>query len=248
MNAGILRLYLLAVVIGIPAAFAQASDISSGSPAAPTAPRETESGDTPGLHIEHGTDYDIDRPRPAESGPATGSDRESPTAAYQTAQPPPSSTKRFTLIRVAPFSGIDPFDPQSLRHNLAGAGKANSCAPGSLVTMNTLVDVIPPNSAYVDVDPASKIITVRNSGTATTDTVLTATYHAPNSADFSLATTGWQAINPALPQNYSTSTRSFVVKRADSGDFYRLAVTFQTLGILQVYTVSGECCGTGGCP
>jgi hypothetical protein len=159
-----------------------------------------------------------------------------------------STISKFTLIRVAPFSGINPFDPQSLRQEITGASTPNSCIPGPLVPISTLVDIIPPNSAQIDIDPTSKVLSVRKSIIPTADTALATSYLNLNSTHFSTGPVGWQAISPLLPQNYPDGTQAFVVKRIDSGDFYRLTVTFQAAGILTIYSVSGQCCGQGGCP
>lgn len=174
-------------------------------------------------------------------------------------------TFKFSLIRIAPFSGTNPFDYQSVRSDVTSARSAsgggsndngeepgptpiNTCTPGTLI-LTTNTPFIPPAEAYIDINPASNLISFRDSGAAGTDTALIVSIPTIDLTRFSSGP-GWQAISPALPQTYPAGAppQTFVLRRSDSGDYYRLTISFIGTSTLVITNASGDCCGAGGCP
>jgi hypothetical protein len=165
----------------------------------------------------------------------------------------------FSLIRVAPFRGVNPFEHQSVRREITlalkptppqpdqnGGGLINTCTPGQLATL-TALPFISFAAAYIDIDPASMSLSLRNS--ATVNTALTVTLPSMDTTRFAIGS-GWQAVIPALPLNFAAGVpaQTFIVKRGDSGDFYRLTLGFIGTSQIIITEASGECCGPGGCP
>jgi len=244
---------IIALTVAMSAGFADpgTQDGISEEPAPPQV-QDTEIAPLDDGRMRPGTSREVPEPRASSSGEATSTRPASGTAAGSGSQAP--STTRFELIRVAPFGGVNPFSPQSLRQTIAGADPTargtfpNSCTPGPLVPMTTAVAAVT-GTAQIDIDPTSGIVSVRDSIVPAGNTALRAAYTNLNSTRFSIGTAGWAAVNPmVLPVWYPDGYRSFDVKRLDSGDHYRLTVDVQAAGILQIYSVTGLCCGTGGCP
>lgn len=167
----------------------------------------------------------------------------------------------FTLIRIAPFSGTNPFDFQRLRHDVVsarsvtgdgsgsgGSGSANTCTPGVLL-LTTTMPVVPPAEAYIDINPISNTLSIRESGAVGADTALIVSIPVIDFTRFSPGS-GWQAISPALPQDYQAGAppQTFVLQRTNSGDFYRLTISFIGTSTLVINSAGGDCCGQGGCP
>lgn len=152
---------------------------------------------------------------------------------------------RFTLIRVAPFSGVNPFDYRDLRRTFAGEG---ICTPGSLAT-TSIFPVIPPATAFIDIDATTNSLAVRGSGAAGADTALVVSLPAVDTTRFTTGA-GWQAVTPSLPHDYPAGSPAvtFVLRHTDSGDHYRVIVGFLGTSTLAITSASGQCCGTGGCP
>lgn len=183
-----------------------------------------------------------------------------PGAATRVAPPPPATTApagenvRFILLRVAPFTGFNPFDARSVRDGVTAAktpsgGTVNACVLGPL-TLTTPLNVISFGAIHIDVSPAAGSLILRSSGGTLPDTALTMTLPALDQTRFAVGSPGWQAVSPALPQQYPAGApaQTFRLRRLDSGDHYRLTIGFLGTSQIIVTSASGECCGPGGCP
>ena len=188
--------------------------------------------------------------------------RDSGGAAPATADvPQPAAPSRtFTLLRVTPFSGTNPFDLRGLRSDVTaartpgggtppGPGPGGSCTVGALMLIGPL-PVVPPGNAFVDVNPGSGTLSVRDSGAASANTALVMALPTMDMTRFSVGPVGWQAVSPALPRDYNAGAppQTFIVRQISSGDAYRFTISFIGTSTLAVTGASAECCGTGGCP
>lgn len=162
---------------------------------------------------------------------------------------------RFSLIRVAPYSGVNAFEFRNLRSAIeaartgtTGGTTTGGCNPGPL-TLVTNLPVVSFAGVYFDATAAVMTLAVRGAGSAGADTPLVATLPALDTTRFT-AGPGWLAISPALPRDYAAGapSQTFVLRRLDSGDSYRFTVGFLGTSQIVVTSASGECCGPGGCP
>lgn len=175
---------------------------------------------------------------------------------------------KFSLIRVAPFSGTNPFDYQSVRSGVTSTrtatvvgrgsdpvtgpdpkpGSVNTCTPGSLLLI-TGTPFIPPGDAYIDINPGSNAITFRDTGAAGANTALVVSIPVIDLTRFAPGP-GWLAVNPALPQTYNAGVppQTFILQRSDSDDYYLLTISFIGTSTLVITNAGGDCCGPGGCP
>jgi len=179
-----------------------------------------------------------------------------PTAVAASDTPSPPTNTQFTLIRVAPFSGVNPFDFQDVRAAIestrsGGSGPTpppggTSCTVGPLL-VTTGFPLFPQGDAYVDINPASNTLSIRETGAPAPDTALVISKPDTINTRF-VPGTGWQAVSPPLPQNFINGPVDFVLRRQDSGDFYALRIGFIPGSFLHLSSASGNCCGQGGCP
>jgi len=198
-----------------------------------------------GKHEEyHATDFDSD----------SKATRELSRVVHPGVTPASATNTEFTLLRVAPFSGVNPFNYRSVRLAVEaaqtpgaspGPGGGNLCTPGPLSTNGFPLIAFP--NGYLDVDASANSMTARDTGSASNHTALAVS--KPNTVDTTFTTgPGWQAVTPSLPVTYTAGSVSFILRRADSGDYYSLQVTIQPGSMAHLTTPVGTCCGQGGCP
>ena len=247
MKKCLLGLCLLASLTSAPIQSSPASDISSPATDALTAPDKAPGGSGSGRYepIAPAFGSDSDSPHSDDFDSTSKATRELPAAASQPGGPSSPSSTNFSLIRVAPFSGTNPFDYRNLRRAFAGEG---ICTPGPLSPPGNL-PLLTSSTTFIDVDANTNNLSVRDSGSAAPDTALIITLPAVDTKVFT-AGSGWQAVTPSPPGTYGAGphTVNFVLKRSDSGDFFRLSLGFFSDSMLRINSASGSCCGQGGCP
>jgi hypothetical protein len=176
---------------------------------------------------------------------ATASDTDPPSAASA------GPERTYTLIRVAPITGTNPFGFQSLRDDITGGSgpSVGRCKPGALALTSAL-PLVTGGNVFVDVDPSGGTLRLRDGGGSTANSALVISLPAMDTTRFAVGSGGWQAVNPALPRTYAAGAppQSFVVRQTASGDAYRLTIGFLGTSSLRISTASGQCCGSGGCP
>jgi hypothetical protein len=159
--------------------------------------------------------------------------------------------RTFTLIRVAPITGTNPFGFQSLRDDITGgsAPSVGRCKPGPLLLTSAL-PLVTGGNVFVDVDPSAGTLRIRDGGGSTANSALVISLPAMDTTRFAIGSSGWTAVSPALPRTFSAGAppQSFVVRQTASGDAYRLTIGFLGTSSLRISTASGQCCGTGSCP
>lgn len=192
----------------------------------------------------------------SKSNPSTLGASASGSGTFAAPAPATPTNTQFTLIRVAPFRGVNPFDFQDVRAAIVatrskGGGPTpppggTSCTVGPLL-VTTGFPLFPQGDAFADVNASSNTLTIRDSGAPGPDTALVISKPDTINTRF-VPGNGWQAVSPPLPQNFINGPVDFVLRRQDSGDFYALRIGFIPGSFLDLRSASGNCCGQGGCP
>jgi hypothetical protein len=186
----------------------------------------------------HAVDFDDESKTVRETADADGRPSRRPGASGETVG------TTFILLRVAPFNGTNPFDFLSVRSDVEaartpgtsplgstlprstppGPGPINACTPGPLVLASAL-PLVPAADAQIDVAPATRVLRILDGGATAGNTALVASLPAMDMTRFT-AGPGFAAVSPGLPADFPAGAppQTFVLRRSDSGDFYRLSI------------------------